>query len=55
VIIADTSGLYAILNRRQPEHRAARASVERDGGPPLLAMPRFRASIAAANLPGTIP
>jgi hypothetical protein len=36
VIIADTSGLYAIFNRRQPEHRAARASVERDGGPLLL-------------------
>ena len=36
MIIADTSGLYAIFNRRQPEHRAARASVERDGGPLLL-------------------
>jgi uncharacterized protein len=33
VIVADTSGLYAIFNRRQPEYRAARASVERDGGP----------------------
>jgi uncharacterized protein len=36
VIIADTSGLYAIFNRRQPEHQAARAAVERDGGPLLL-------------------
>jgi predicted nucleic acid-binding protein len=33
VIVADTSGLYAIFNRRQPEHQAARAAVERDGGP----------------------
>jgi uncharacterized protein len=36
VIIADTSGLYAIFNRRQPEHQAARAAVERDGGPLVL-------------------
>lgn len=36
VIIADTSGLYSIFNRRQPEHRAARAAVERDGGPLVL-------------------
>jgi len=36
VIIADTSGLYAIFNRRQPEHRAARRAVERDGGPLVL-------------------
>ena len=36
MIITDTSGLYAIFNRRQPEHYAARASVERDGGPLLL-------------------
>jgi predicted nucleic acid-binding protein len=33
VIIADTSGLYAIFNRRQPEYQAARTAVERDGGP----------------------
>jgi uncharacterized protein len=31
-----TCGLYAIFNRRQPEHQAARASVERDGGPLLI-------------------
>lgn len=36
MIIADTSGLYAIFNRRQPEHQAARAAVERDGGPLVL-------------------
>jgi predicted nucleic acid-binding protein len=36
VIIADTSGLYAIFNRRQPEHQAARVAVERDGGPLVL-------------------
>ena len=36
MIVCDTSGLYAIFNRRQPEHEAARASVERDGGPLLL-------------------
>jgi uncharacterized protein len=36
VIIADTSGLYATFNRRQPEHQAARAAVERDGGPLVL-------------------
>jgi uncharacterized protein len=36
VIVCDTSGLYAIFNRRQPEHRAARAAVEDDGGPLLL-------------------
>jgi hypothetical protein len=36
VIIADTSGLYSIFNRRQPEHRAARSAVERDGGPLVL-------------------
>jgi uncharacterized protein len=36
VIIADTSGLYAIFNRRQPEHQAARVTVERDGGPLVL-------------------
>jgi uncharacterized protein len=36
VIIADTSGLYAIFNRRQPEYEAARSAVERDGGPLLL-------------------
>ena len=36
MIIADTSGLYAIFNRSQPEHEAARAAVERDGGPLLL-------------------
>jgi uncharacterized protein len=36
VIIADTSGLYAIYNRRQPEHQAARCAVERDGGPLVL-------------------
>ena len=36
MIIADTSGLYAIFNRRQSEHQAARAAVERDGGPLLL-------------------
>lgn len=36
MIIADTSGLYAIFNRRQPEHRAARDAVERDGGPLVL-------------------
>jgi uncharacterized protein len=36
VIIADTSGLYAIFNRRQSEHQAARAAVERDGGPLVL-------------------
>jgi uncharacterized protein len=36
VIVADTSGLYAIFNRRQPEHQAARAAVEREGGPLLL-------------------
>ena len=36
MIIADTSGLYAIFNRRQPEHEATRAAVERDGGPLLL-------------------
>jgi predicted nucleic acid-binding protein len=36
MIIADTSGLYAIFNRRQPEYQAARAAVERDGGPLVL-------------------
>lgn len=36
MIVCDTSGLYAIFNRRQPEHRAARAAVEHDGGPLLL-------------------
>ena len=36
MIVCDTSGLYAIFSRRQPEHEAARASVERDGGPLLL-------------------
>jgi uncharacterized protein len=36
VIIADTSGLYAIFNRRQHEHQAAREAVECDGGPLLL-------------------
>ena len=36
MIVADTSGLYAIFNRRQPEHQAARAAVERDGGPLVL-------------------
>lgn len=36
MIVADTSGLYAIFNRRQPEHEAARAAVERDGGPLVL-------------------
>lgn len=36
MIIADTSGLYTIFNRRQPEHQAARAAVERDGGPLVL-------------------
>jgi len=36
MIIADTSGLYAIFNRRHPEHQAARAAVERDGGPLVL-------------------
>lgn len=36
MIIADTSGLYAIFNRRQSEHQAARAAVERDGGPLVL-------------------
>jgi uncharacterized protein len=36
VIIADTSGLYAIFNRRQPEYQAARTAVERDGGPLVL-------------------
>jgi uncharacterized protein len=36
VIVADTSGLYAIFNRTQPEHQAARTAVERDGGPLLL-------------------
>jgi uncharacterized protein len=36
VIVADTSGLYAIVNRRQPEHQAARGAVERDGGPLVL-------------------
>jgi predicted nucleic acid-binding protein len=36
VIIADTSGLYTIFNRRQPEHQAARIAVEHDGGPLLL-------------------
>ena len=36
MIIADTSGLYAIFNRRQPEYEAARSAVERDGGPLLL-------------------
>jgi uncharacterized protein len=28
--------LYAIFNRRQPEHQTARATVERDGGPLVL-------------------
>jgi uncharacterized protein len=36
VIVADTSGLYAIFNRRQPEYQAARRAVERDGGPLVL-------------------
>jgi len=36
VIIADISGLYAIFNRRQPEHQAARDAVVRDGGPRVL-------------------
>ncbi len=36
MIIADTSRLYTIFNRRQPEHQAARAAVERDGGPLIL-------------------
>jgi uncharacterized protein len=36
VIIADTSGLYAIFNRRQSEYQAARAAVEHDGGPLLV-------------------
>ncbi len=36
MIVADTSGLYAIFNRRQPEHQAARIAVERDGGPLVL-------------------
>lgn len=36
MIVADTSGLYAIFNRRQPEHQAVRMAVERDGGPLLL-------------------
>lgn len=36
MIIADTSGLYSIFNRRQPEHQAARDAVERDGGPLVL-------------------
>lgn len=36
MIIADTSGLYTIFNRRQPEHQAARVAVEHDGGPLLL-------------------
>lgn len=36
MIIADTSGLYAIFNRRQSEHQATRSAVERDGGPLVL-------------------
>ena len=44
MIIADTSGLYAIFNRRQPEYQAARAAVERDGGP-LLLSPRVLAEL----------
>ncbi|HEY3733833.1 MAG TPA: PIN domain-containing protein [Streptosporangiaceae bacterium] len=36
MIIADTSGLYTIFNRRQPEHQAARVAVERNGGPLVL-------------------
>ena len=36
MIIADTSGLYSIFNRRQPEHQAARDAVVRDGGPLVL-------------------
>jgi uncharacterized protein len=36
VIVADTSGLHAIFNRRQPEYQAARTAVERDGGPLVL-------------------
>ena len=36
MIIADTSGLGTIFNCRQPEHQAARAAVERDGGQLVL-------------------
>jgi hypothetical protein len=36
VILIDTSGLYAALNVREPEHDAARAALLEDEGPRVL-------------------
>lgn len=36
MIIADTSGLYAAISRRQPRHSDAREAVESDPGPVIL-------------------
>jgi predicted nucleic acid-binding protein len=36
VITLDTSGLFALLNRRDPDHDAARTSLAEDRGPYLV-------------------
>lgn len=36
VITLDTSGILALANRRDPDHRAAAAALEADGGPYLV-------------------
>ena len=33
MITLDTSAVFALLNRKDPDHRRVRASVESDGGP----------------------
>jgi uncharacterized protein len=36
MIVLDTSGLLALLDRGEPEHTRAMAAVEKDGGPLIL-------------------
>jgi predicted nucleic acid-binding protein len=36
MITLDTSGIFALLNRRDPDHRRARAALTADGGPYLV-------------------
>jgi predicted nucleic acid-binding protein len=36
LITLDTSALFALLNRRDPDHRRVRACVDADGGPYLI-------------------
>jgi uncharacterized protein len=36
LITLDSSAVFALLNRRDPDHRRVKAALEKDGGPYLI-------------------